>query len=64
MKYVEVYVLGVSESRWEGMGHLVSDDHRLIFAGKEKRGSSGAATIPQGKWKSNVINTYHVNVEC
>jgi exonuclease III len=33
----------------------------IIHSGGEKRGNKGVAIILRGKWKNNVLNTFHVN---
>uniref|UniRef100_A0A8D8Y198 Craniofacial development protein 2 n=1 Tax=Cacopsylla melanoneura TaxID=428564 RepID=A0A8D8Y198_9HEMI len=61
MRNAEIDVLGLSETRWKGVGDKASDNFRIIHSGKEKQGSSGVAIILNEKWKNNVTNTYHVN---
>lgn len=57
----ELYILGISETRWQGNGDYIKNDLRIIYSGGEKRGSKGVAIILRGKWKNNVLNTFHVN---
>jgi len=55
-------ILGISETRWQGNGeYYIKNDLRIIHSGGEKRGSKGVAIILRGKWKNNVLNTFHVN---
>ncbi|KAI5755057.1 hypothetical protein M8J77_013699 [Diaphorina citri] len=61
MKKAELDILGVCETRWAGKGDFVSEDFRVIHSGNEKSGRSGVAVILRGKWKNNVLNTYHLN---
>ena len=32
---VNVYILGISELKWTGMGEFNSDDHYIYYCGKE-----------------------------
>lgn len=57
----ELDILGISETRWPGNGDYIKKDLRIIHSGGEKRGSKGVAIILRGKWKNNVLNTFHVN---
>jgi hypothetical protein len=44
MKRGGVNVLGISETRWEGVGEFRSDEYRIIYSGA-KRGQRGVALI-------------------
>ena len=35
MARVSVYILGISELRWTGMGEFNSDDHYIYYCGQE-----------------------------
>lgn len=61
MKRAELDILGICETRWAGNGDFTSEEFRFIHCGNEKRGKNGVALILRGKWKNNVLNTYHVN---
>uniref|UniRef100_A0A8D9DT62 Craniofacial development protein 2 n=1 Tax=Cacopsylla melanoneura TaxID=428564 RepID=A0A8D9DT62_9HEMI len=61
MKRAELDILGICETRWAGNGDFTSEDFRIIHSGNEKRGKNGVALILRGKWRNNVLNTYHVN---
>ncbi|VVC38377.1 Hypothetical protein CINCED_3A008154 [Cinara cedri] len=37
------------------------EDFSVIHSGNDKSGKNGIAIIVQGKWKSNIMNTYHLN---
>ena len=54
MKKLELNVLGVSETRWEGAGDFVSDGFRVIFSGS-KGGQKGVAIIVDGETSKRVI---------
>uniref|UniRef100_A0A8D8RMY9 Craniofacial development protein 2 n=1 Tax=Cacopsylla melanoneura TaxID=428564 RepID=A0A8D8RMY9_9HEMI len=62
MKKAELDILGICETRWAGNGDFVTDDDfRMIHSGNEKSGKNGVSIILRGKWRNNVMNTYHVN---
>lgn len=61
MKRAELDILGICETRWAGNGDFTSEEFRIIHSGNEKRGKNGVALILTGKWKNNILNTYHVN---
>ncbi|VVC42423.1 Endonuclease/exonuclease/phosphatase [Cinara cedri] len=54
-------ILGICETRWSGKGDYITEDFRVIHSGNDKSGKNGIAIIVQGKWKSNIMNTYHLN---
>ena len=54
MNQLELNVLGVSETRWEVAGDLVSDGFRVIFSGS-KGGQKGVAIIVDGETTKRVI---------
>ena len=45
MTRVYVYVLGISELKWAGMGEFNSDDHYIYCCGQESLGRNGVALI-------------------
>ena len=45
MARVNVYILGISELRWSGMGELNSDDHYIYYRGQESLRRNGAAIM-------------------
>ena len=44
MARVNVYILGISELKWTGMGEFNSDDHYIYYCGQESLRRS------QGRW--------------
>lgn len=52
-------ILGICETRWGGNGDFMSGDFRIIHSGSARSGRNGVAIILRGKWKNNVLNTYH-----
>lgn len=61
MKKANLDILGLCETRWSSNGDFKSDEFRVIHSGSEKRGQKGVAIVLKGKWKENVLNTYHMN---
>ena len=45
MARVNVYILGISELRWTGMGEFNSDDHYIYYSGQESLRRNGVALI-------------------
>ena len=45
MARVNIYILGISELKWTGMGEFNSDDHYIYYCGKESLGRNGVAII-------------------
>ena len=42
---VNVYILGISELKWTGMGEFNSDDHYIYYGGQESLRRNGVAII-------------------
>ena len=45
MARVKVYILGISELKWTGMGEFNSDDHYIYYCGQEFLRRNGVAII-------------------
>ena len=45
MARMNVYILGISELKWTGMGEFNSDDHYIYYCGQESLVRSGIALI-------------------
>ena len=45
MARVNIYVLGISELKWTGMGEFNSDDHYIYYCGQESLRRNGVAII-------------------
>lgn len=61
MKKTDLDILGICETRWEGNGDYIKDDLRIIHSGNPKGGTNGVAIVLRGRWKENVLNTYHLS---
>ena len=42
---VNVYILGISELKWMGMGEFNSDDHYIYYCGQESLRRNGVAIM-------------------
>ena len=42
---VNIYILGISELKWTGMGEFNSDDHYIYYCGQESLRRNGVAII-------------------
>ena len=42
---VNIYILGISELRWTGIGEFNSDDHYIYYCGQESRRRNGVAMM-------------------
>ena len=45
MARVNVYILGISELKWTGMGEFNSDDHYIYYCGQESLKRNGVVII-------------------
>ena len=45
MARVNVYILGISELKWTGMGEFNSDDHYIYYFGQEMLRRNGTTII-------------------
>ena len=45
MARVNIYMLGISELKWTGMGEFNSDDHYIYYDGQESLRRNGVAII-------------------
>ena len=45
MTRVNIYILGISELRWTGMGEFNSDDHYIYYCGQETLGRNEVAIM-------------------
>ena len=49
MARVNIYILGISELKWTGMGEFNSDDHYIYYCGQESLRRNGVATTVKRK---------------
>ena len=53
MARVNVYILGISELKWIGMGEFNSDDHYIYYCGQESLRRNGVAIIVSNSLKGS-----------
>ena len=52
---MNVYILGISELKWTGMGEFNSDDHYIYYCGQEYIRRNGVALIVQKRVQNAVL---------
>ena len=55
MARVNVYILGISELKWTGMGEFNSDDHYIYYCGQESLRRNGIAIIVNKRVRNAVL---------
>ena len=45
MARVNIYILGISEPKWIGIGEFNSDDHHIYYCGQKSLRRNGVAII-------------------
>ena len=45
MARVDIYILGIGELKWTGMGEFNSNDHYIYYCGQESLRRNGVAII-------------------
>ena len=55
MARVNVYILGISELKWTGMGEFNSDDHYIYYCGQESLRRNGVAIIVNKRVQNAVL---------
>ena len=55
MTRVNIYILGISELRWTGMGEFNSDDHYIYYCGQETLGRNEVAIIANKRVQNAVF---------
>ena len=55
MARVNIYIFGISELKWTGMGEFNSDNHYIYYCGQESRRRNGVAiTVNRRVWNAVV----------
>ena len=54
MARVNIYILGIIELKWTGMGEFNSDNHYTYYCGQESLRRNGVATMVK-KWVWNAV---------
>ena len=52
---VNIYILGISELRWTGMGEFNSDDHYIYYCEQESLRRNGVALIVNKRVQNAVL---------
>ena len=52
---VNIYILGISELKWTGMGEFNSDDHYIYYCGQESLRRNRVATIVNKRVQNAVL---------
>ena len=52
---VNIYILGISELKWTGMGEFNSDDHYIHYCGQEPLRRNGVAIIVNKRVQNAVL---------
>ena len=55
MARVNVYILGISELKWTGMGEFNSDDHDIYYCGQESLRRNGVAIMVNKRIRNAVF---------
>ena len=55
MERVNIYILGISELKWTGMGEFSSDDHYICYCGQESLRRNEVAIIVNKRVQNAVL---------
>ena len=55
MARMNIYILGISELKWTGMGEFNSDDHYIYYCGQESLRSGAAIIVMSMYGKTNTL---------
>ena len=55
MARVNIYILGISELKWAGMGKFHSDDHYIYYCEQESLRSNGVALVVNKRVQNAVL---------
>ena len=55
MARVNIYILGINELKWTGMGEFTSDDHYIYHCGQESLRRNGVAIIVNERVRNAVL---------
>ena len=75
MSRVNINILGISESKWTGMGKINSDDHYMYYLGQESLRRNGVAFtvnksqkcstwVQSQKWQNNLCSIPRHTIQC
>ena len=52
---MNVYIIGISELKWTGMGEFNSDDHYIYYCGQESLRRNGVAIMANKRVRNAVL---------
>ena len=55
MARMNIYILGISEPKWIGIGEFNSDDHYIYYCGQESHRRNGVALIVNKRVQNAVL---------
>ena len=55
MASMNIYIIGISELKWTGMGEFNSDDHDIYYCGQESLRRNGVALIVNKRVQNAVL---------
>ncbi|CAM4849234.1 unnamed protein product [Rotaria magnacalcarata] len=55
MSRININILGISELKWTGMGHFISDDYHIFYCGQENHRRNGVAIIVNKRLSNSVL---------
>ena len=61
MARVKVDILGISESKWTGIGEFNSDDHYIYYCGQESHRRNGIAITVNKRVQNTVLGCHPKN---
>ncbi|CAH2324252.1 Hypothetical predicted protein [Pelobates cultripes] len=61
MSRLNIDILGISELKWTGMGHITSDSHHIFYCGQEYRRRNGVAIIVNSRVGEAVLGYNPIN---
>ena len=64
MARVNIYILGISELKWTGMGEFNSDDHYIYYCGQESLRRNGVAIMVKDRVRNAVLGCNLKNDLC
>ena len=63
MARVNIYILGISELRWTGMGEFNSYDHYIYYCGQESLRRNGEPIIANKRFRNTVLDAISKTTE-
>ena len=61
MTRVNIYISGISELKWTGMGEFNSDDHYIYYCGQESLRRNGVAIMVNERVQNAVLGCNRKN---